>query len=338
MGLTSTNAKVSIADSGGPASNQNDAATALVMPSGTCVFALQSTSGIQRWELRFSCPSYPSLHNREFLWLAGQANSIAVNIPSDGIGVSDRERGISYTSVVSDGVSSFASVSGFVQTRGGQGLPVRHVVRGVIATALSAYTVSGGVITITATGALAANDGITYAAGDYLLLPDGIAATATDAGIYQVTNAGATGVKAVLTPAADWPIGGLVRPGDEVYAYAGTLFAGTTWVVTNTATCTVGTTAITFMPRIVCKAVTLTSSAVTITTMPVASATQTQIVAAFQAAGGTTTSTIGYGVVAAPTAGPLGTCSFVVDALASGMGKNGSSDASTLVVTVTNPV
>jgi hypothetical protein len=91
-----------------------------------------------------------------------------------------------------------------------------------------------------------------------------------------------------------------------------------------------------FRPVQVTQTVTLSSSAATITNVPIHSATRSNVHAALGAVGGTTTSTIGYGIIVAPTPGDLGTASTVVNAIASGGTKNGTSDTSILIVTITN--
>jgi hypothetical protein len=69
---------------------------------------------------------------------------------------------------------------------------------------------------------------------------------------------------------------------------------------------------------------------------PIFSATRTNAIANLKATGGTTTSTIGYGPIAAPTPGGIGTASVTVVAIASGGSKNGTADTSDVIVTIIN--
>lgn len=239
MGLPATSALVAIQDNNGATVNQANGATQLVSPNGVMNFSLQNNQGVQQWEITFSCLNFPSLHQVTYYWKTGQANLIQIPIPVDFLG--------RYTSTVSDGVSSIAFAGGFVQAKGQLAVPVQHVARLATNAALATYTIASGVITITATGALANIDGVTPAVGDLVLLTMG--AAAADNGLYQVTNAGGTGIQAVLTRAPDWGNGALLLPGTTVEVSEGTLFTGMTWKNMTTGTSTVGTTSIALYPQ-----------------------------------------------------------------------------------------
>lgn len=207
-------------------------------------------------------------------------------------------------------------------------------------TSLGANTGTGtGQLTITATGALAAQDGVTPAVGDVCFIQEGTTnlAAAKDAGPYVITNPGATGVSPVLTRPDWWANGSTILPASVIQLGGeGTLWAGTEWKSFVAKAKVVGTDAPLFWVGRVSQTVTLVSSTATVSNVGIRSATATLVEAQFVSAAGTTTNTIGYGIIAAPTAGAIGTASAVIDALASGMGKNGSSDASVLMVTIIN--
>ncbi len=212
-------------------------------------------------------------------------------------------------------------------------------VRAVITSLPANAGTTTGVLTASSTGAIGAQDGLTLVAGDLVFIQEGTTnlSAASDAGPYVVTNPGATGVKYVLTRPTWWETGAPIVQGQILQVGGeGTLWAGTEWKTFVAKGKVVDTDAPLFWVREVSQALALTSSAVTVTNVGVRSASKSAVFAQFQAAGGTTTSTIGYGVITAPTPGAIGTASFVIDALASGMGKNGSSDASTVVVSVIN--
>ncbi len=212
-----------------------------------------------------------------------------------------------------------------------------------VATSLPAGTFASGVLTLTATGAFStAQDGATLAVGDKLLIPVGTITTlvvsAANAGMYEVSSLGATGVSATFTRTARYAHGAVITPGTKIrVGGAGTLFPGTTWTaMPATAILVVGTGDGSLYPDKVIQTVSLTSSAATIINVPIRSATKSHVIATLAAVGGTTTSTIGYGTVVAPTAGGIGTASAVVNAIASGGTKNGTSDTSSLIVTILN--
>jgi hypothetical protein len=234
-----------------------------------------------------------------------------------------------------------AAVADVVGTGAGGGGAFR--VRAVMTTtAVASYTGTGtSVLTAGSNAALVAQDGVTLAAGDLILLQGGtlgsLAITAADTGPWIVTSLGSSGTKFVFTRPSWWTTGEVAPTGARIdVGPEGTLFPNTTWTAWAAPGAVIGTTDAQFYPDRVVQAVTLSASTATVSNVPIRSATKSLVLASFVAAGGTTTSTIGYGIIAAPTAGYIGTASAVVDALASGGGKNGSSDASTVAVTVIN--
>jgi hypothetical protein len=212
-----------------------------------------------------------------------------------------------------------------------------------VVTALGAYTESDGVITVTATGALGTQDGVTIAAGDEVWLPEyagtangSVTVAAGISGPYRIANAGGTGVNAVLSRPAYWPDGDAMPLGASFKVAQGTLFANTVWDCGAAKGSTIGTTDPDAYPRSVTQTVTLTSSAKAITNVPIRSATKSNVIASLAAVGGTTTNTIGWGIIVAPTNGPIGTATTTVNAIASGGTKNGTADTSQLIVTIVN--
>lgn len=209
-------------------------------------------------------------------------------------------------------------------------------------TAVASYTGSGtGVLTAGSNAALVAQDGVTLAVGDVIMLQGGtlgsLAITAKDTGPWQVTSLGSASTPFVLTRPSWYQNGAIVPTALRVdLGTEGTLFGGTTWSSWATPGTVIGTTDPAFYPDRVVQSVALAASTTTVTNVPIRSATKSAVQASFVAAGGSTTSTIGYGVIAAPTPGYIGTASAVVDALASGMGKNGAADTSTVAIVIVN--
>ncbi len=212
-----------------------------------------------------------------------------------------------------------------------------------VATSFPAGTFSGGVLTLTATGAFStAQDGVTLAVGDKFILPAGtigsLTVSAADSGVYEVKSLGAVGVSATFARTAKWAHGAIITPETEIRVGGeGTLFRGSRWYADPaTATKVVGTDDPVLYPRSVTQTVALASSAATITNVPIKSATKSNVIASLAAVGGTTTNTIGWGIIVAPTPGGIGTATTTVNAIASGGTKNGTADTSSLIVTITN--
>lgn len=116
--------------------------------------------------------------------------------------------------------------------------PVRFV-RGVVfanVADLAAFTVAG-------------NDGLTYTAGQRVLLPN--QTTAAQCGIYEVGTV--TAGSAALSRVADMPSGMAIQNGMIVEVSEGTIYAGSTWKAMCTGSKVVATDDSLFYPR-VCKA------------------------------------------------------------------------------------
>lgn len=126
-----------------------------------------------------------------------------------------------------------------------------HDVRAVL-TSVASYVAAAGVLTASATGAIGAQDGVTLAAGDLVLLPTDKAATASDAGPYIVTSPGATGVKFVLTR-PDWYRSGSHQTSGQILTVRaeGTKYGGSEWKsLVDASTFVVDTTDGGFYPRL----------------------------------------------------------------------------------------
>jgi hypothetical protein len=206
-----------------------------------------------------------------------------------------------------------------------------------VMTALPAYTASGGTITVTATGALGTQDGVTLANGDEVWLPEyagtansSVNVSAANSGPYEVVNKGGTGVQAVLRRPSWWAHGAPIPNGAEVKVAEGTLFGRSVWDVGAASGTVIGTDDPSAYPREVIQQVTLSSSALAITNVPIRDAAKTVCDGVLITAGGTTTSTVDYRSIAAATPGPIGTATITIDAVASGGGKNGTADTSTI--------
>lgn len=350
MALSSTAAAISIVDSTGPATNLANAAVGAYTPGGTAVFALQSTSGIGKWTLIFNCPAFPSLHQKNFDWLPGQANLVAIPMPTYGGGGTNSLNGIQVISEVSD-ASGGAVVSqvNFLQSKGGIDVGSQHNADYVIVTALPAYANASGILTGTGNAAVTSTmaDGATPAVGDLFLLEQGRAATAADVGVYMLITVGSGSVPFVAQRVADMANGSLLLPKTEVLiGFRGTVFSGTTWVNTLLGlTNLVGTASFTFFPRQVIYTNAAVAGVVTAgagatgtapAVMSIMSATLTMASVTRRVANTATATVNGYAYNGNPTPGGLGTGAVSVMACVAA-GTVNNADISTLEVMVTNP-
>lgn len=110
MSLVASNALVAIAVGGGSPANQPANGSLTASAGATLVFSLQATSLVQRWEISLQCDD-ATLNGQRFVWQAGQQNAITIPTPS-------APYAMTYTSLVSDGASSTATVSGKVNSIG----------------------------------------------------------------------------------------------------------------------------------------------------------------------------------------------------------------------------
>ncbi len=150
-----------------------------------------------------------------------------------------------------------------------------------VATSIAAYAGTGtAVLQASATGAIGAQDGLTFIAGQVLFLQEGTTnVTACDAGPWVVVNPGATGVKYLLVRPVWWKHGATIDPGSIIQiggAGTGTnpTLAATEWKTFVDVGKVIGTDAPVFWPKTVQCGVTLASGtlAAARTTIPIRSA------------------------------------------------------------------
>jgi hypothetical protein len=187
---------------------------------------------------------------------------------------------------------------------------------------IGAYTGSGtGTLTVTATGALVAGDGVTPAVNDLVLLPEGAPniSAASDAGVYQVINAGGTGISAVVKRVSWWYTGAPIPLGQGVRITEGTLFGGQgAWKSDAVKGKIVDTDAPLLYPEHVNLQVTLAAGVFAITTVPLRSATKSSVQLSYAGSGTPNASTLSY-QAGAITPGALGTASVTVGSYKAGM-------------------
>jgi hypothetical protein len=212
-------------------------------------------------------------------------------------------------------------------------------VRGV-ATNIEAGSFAAGVFTATANGALAAQDGLTIAVGDLLMLPAGtlttLAVTAANSGPYVVTAIGSASAKVVLTRPSWWRHADGARLSAQIRVRAGTLFAGTTWRSFSAAAVVIGTGDPALYPEQVTQQVTLVAGTRTISNVPIFSTSRLGMSAML--AGGTpagTTTNYQRKLTSGATAGGIGTAALVVEAQ-SVAGTIVNTDVAVLNVTIFN--
>lgn len=204
-----------------------------------------------------------------------------------------------------------------------------------VATAIGAYTASGGTITVTATGALASQDGVAMAAGDLLFVMEGLSnVTAADAGPYKIVSLGGASAQVVLSRPAWWPNGSTIVQGAMISVGGeGTLFGGCLLKTFAATSKVVGTDAPLFWPKSVTQSVVLVAGHLVKTNVPIRSATGSQFLVS-RVTANTCTSTLAY-VPLSITAGALGTASVDVTAALAAGTINGA-DISTLAFTILN--
>lgn len=310
MSLAST---VTIAN--GAAAAATAAGTPVVVtPGATITVALSSTTSVVQWSCRVDTTELAALGGMQVTQTTGYTFSF---VAPQGNGL------VSFSSETTDG-QNVSQTKFYIQVQQVAALPDRSV-RGVA---------TGNVATPTAASAftVASNDGLTFVQGDRVLLAS--QTTKAENGIY-VVGAVATGTAALSRP-ADYATGMVLPLGLIVDVNAGTLFANTQWRITTAGAVTVDTTSHDFYPQAVTTQVVLSSGTVAaITTIPVLSATKSNV--AFQriAVSGTLTTFSMYTVVPAWTIGIAGTASIVpMSVVAAGTILN--TDNCTVNMTVTN--
>lgn len=196
----------------------------------------------------------------------------------------------------------------------------RNVVLGNVAD-LTAYVVASDA---------ALNDAVLNVEGDIVLLCK--QTTAAQDGLYRV-GVVASGL-APLTRLLSLPTGAILKVGSVLVEVAeGSIFNNTQWK--NTAAGTVGTNDPLFMPGRVTIAQALVAGAITLTSIPVLSATKTGVEIRRSTANTCAATDGGYVLNGNPTAGKLGTASIPIMASVLA-GTLNNADISTVHVTVIN--
>lgn len=193
-------------------------------------------------------------------------------------------------------------------------------------TSLAAYTVAANA---------AVNDNILNVAGDIVLL---IAQTApAENGLYVVgtVGAGTAPLTRLLGPPGAGMPAGLVFAANalEVAVAAGDVFGNTYWF--NSAAGVIGTNTQGFVPESVTISQALVAGTMTITSVPILSATKSSVSPYRKIANTCTATTGGYVTNGAATPGALGTASVAVMA-AVAAGTINNADISTVSVTIDN--
>lgn len=155
-------------------------------------------------------------------------------------------------------------------------------------------------------------DGQTLTQGETVLLV--AQTTGAQNGLYTVGAVAAN--LAALTTAVDLPTGIVVPSPVIVEVEKGTIFGGSTWKSTNTGTLTVGTTALTFYPRIHRGTANLASNTVNVTSLWAASGSTAMLTSTNIATTlfGTATAGAGSGfmVITGAAAGGVGAIAYAV--------------------------
>ena len=219
-------------------------------------------------------------------------------------------------------------------------------VQNVITALPGTYTGTGtGVLVGSANGAITSgsSDGATPAVGNPVLLPTGAThLTAVDAGPYVIVQVGSATTPFIIARPTWFANGSIIPTGFTITVGAGTLFAGTTWksFLGAAAGDAVGSYDPLFYPDKVTQAVTLVTGYVTVTNVPIRSATASGFTFTptdFSGAALTVSYRTGaYSSGGAATAvGALGTASVSITALVAA-GTFNTNDVSTGLLTITN--
>lgn len=124
--------------------------------------------------------------------------------------------------------------------------PTLILARVATTAALPTNTLTSNVLTASANAVLAAQDGITLAVGDRLLVWKETATSSLKHGVYEVTSLGSVSTKWTLKRIAVMDESAEVVPGMKVAVAQGTKYAGVTFTLLTTGTITLNTTALTF--------------------------------------------------------------------------------------------
>ena len=255
---------------------------------------------------------------------------------------------------------------------GSQGAPFQAKLAAI---AVGAYTGTGtNTLTVTATGALtaAAFDGTAPVAGDVVFFQPGLTnVAAIDSGPWVVQNPGGTGINPVFVRPYWFTTGSKTTSGLTIkLGSAGAVYALTSWVSTAATGTVIGTTDPAFFCQKITFQVTLGGTATanqvlsanqptSIANYPLTGGTATaspcpigimpspgagaapaqgvQVLCSLALRAGTNTATVGYGILAQPTPGYVGTAAVSLNAYQATMIVNTNADTSKLDVTIINP-
>jgi hypothetical protein len=213
------------------------------------------------------------------------------------------------------------------------------VARAVLAANLAAYTgTTTGTLTASANGALGTHDGVSnLAAGDLVLLT--VLSTnltaLSDVGLYAIINAGGASAKYVFQRVAGWTTGAAIPNGRDVAVSEGTVFGGTTYRINAIKGKIVDTDDPVLFCRQVTIQVTLAAGVFAITTVPLRSATKSNVIPVYAGSGTPNVATLSYapGAITPASLGSAGT--VTVSSVKAGMAAQ-NADTSVLNVTITN--
>lgn len=296
-------------------------ATAFVTAGGAVSIALQSTTGVVQaeWSLLVNGLPIPTLQG--YRWTpATTPAGFTITLPPQPMN-------LTLLTAVTDGNNTTYCTNQLISQPADTVQPTL-LARGVSAANNESLTAFVGV-----TGGTP-RDGITYIQGDTILLA-GQTAKAQN-GLYQVGLV--TAGTAPLTRMPEFATGVSIDKGEvPVFELGpeGTLFGNTLWKTNLAATLIVDTTAFDLFPRQVTQSVTLVAGTVTVTNVPILSATKSNFLASRTTANTSTATTGGYHPVGAVTPGIVGTASLVFDATVAA-GTINAADISTLSLTIIN--
>jgi hypothetical protein len=209
-----------------------------------------------------------------------------------------------------------------------------------VVTSLQAYGGSGtNTLTETSNGAWQTQDGVTNAVGDVVFIQGGTTnlTDPKDSGPWQISSLGGASAKWVLVRPSWFTTGAVIAPSAVIdIGGEGTLWKGTAWKsFASVGSAVIGTNDPTFYVGRVVQQVTFASSQYTLNNVGLLAAAKTSFSFSYTGTGAIA-ATVGYAQNGAITPGYIGTASVVFNAVASGMGKNGTTDASVVNLTAIN--
>ena len=204
----SLSAAVTVTDAPNAGQSLTSTATvATIQPGDPFAVALTTNTGVMSWKCYPAAQSTLADWNGVAQWNASATGNVGTTIFTMNCQSPKFPISVPMVSEVSDGQNvTYFYFTIVVGGGASKQQNIDHLVRAVAVTALPAYTAANGVLTASAVGAVpsATLDGLTLAAGDRFLLPDGVATATTAAGIYQVVTVGTASVTAVYARPADW--------------------------------------------------------------------------------------------------------------------------------------